>query len=419
MKKAFATLSLILCLTASAWSGQTTIRVLMGNAPWTDAAETLIPQFEKETGIKVDYEKYGEDQLSQKIAVEFASGGGDVDVVNFRMMREGKMMARNGWVADLIPYVKDDKEYDIGDYSPAAIEACMVGDILTAIPTVSETLVVYYRKDIFAKHGLNPPATFAELEEVAKKLTDRKNEFYGFISRGQRSPLITQLAGYVYGFGSDWYDRATNKSLVNTPEFLEAVDFYGRMLRNYGPEGVLNMSWPQAIAVFAQGKGAIYSDFSSQYRQLLDPRSSTVADVTGIAMFPAGPRAHKFPFTTGWGIGIGGKSTKKDAAWAFIRWMTDKQRTMHLQGELAVPCSRGSVYNDPEGVKNFPEDWAKTIRDSMAHGVFYDRPTVTAVGEARDIIGEVAVTSIMGGDYARSAREADAKFQAILDRENK
>jgi len=50
------------------------------------------------------------------------------------------------------------------------------------------------------------------------------------------------------------------------------------------------MSWPQAVAVFAQGKAALYTDADSISENVLNPTKSTVADKTGVAPFPAGPR---------------------------------------------------------------------------------------------------------------------------------
>ena len=400
----------------TALSGET-IRVLMGNNNWTDAAKEHIPAFEKETGIKVQLETYGNEQLSQKTAVEMTAGGGDIDVINLRMMEESRMYVLNDWVEDLNKYVKDDAEYDIGDYSDSALAACTVDGVLTVIPTISESAMIFYRKDVFAKHGVQPPKTFDELEQVAAKVTDRENEFYGFVSRGQKSPMVTQLSSYVYGYGGDFFDKESGKALLDTPEFLGAVEYYGRMLRNYGPDGVLNMSWPQGVAIFQQGKGAMYVDCSSQYNMLMDPTKSTVAEHTGVAMFPAGPKRHRFFYVNAWGLGISSKSAKKDAAWKFIRYLTDKERTTYMQGTQMVQCSRISPYNNPEGMKNFPADWSQVARDSIPFGVGHDRPEVIAVGEARDLIGDIGVAAILNADYKKVARESNAKFQKLLDRE--
>jgi multiple sugar transport system substrate-binding protein len=394
-----------------------TIRVMLGQMPWSDPVIPLIPQFEKETGVTVHLEVYGEDQLSQKFTVEFAAGGSDLDVLSFRNQQEGRLMEKNNWLADLTPFVKDDAEYDINDYFPSAIDACTFNGKLLAIPNTSETPVLYYRKDIFEKNGITPPKTLAELEEIAKKLTDKATDFAGIILRGQRSPLVTQLSSYVYSYGGDFFDRSTGKATLDTPEFLGAVDYYGRLGRNYAPPGILNMNWPQGVAIYTQGKGAIYLDCSSQYNQILNPKNSQLAHLTGVSMFPAGPARHSFFFVTSWGIGIANSSSHKEAAWKFVRWFTDRERTLYLQGEKSVQCCRTSIYNHPEGMKNFPKDWSDAVSESITYGVPFDRPQVIAVGEARDIIGEVAVTAILGQDYKAAAKIAQERLQALLDRE--
>src|SRR4051812_48280310 len=42
----------------------TTIRVMLSNHPWADAIKPLLPQFQQQTGIKVNVESYGETQLA-------------------------------------------------------------------------------------------------------------------------------------------------------------------------------------------------------------------------------------------------------------------------------------------------------------------------------------------------------------------
>ena len=43
-------------------------------------------------------------------------------------------------------------------------------------------------------------------------------------------------------------------------------------------------------------------------------------------------------------------------------------------------------------------------------------PRVIAVGESRDIVGEVVVTAIEGGDVEATASRVSLKFQELLDR---
>ena len=417
MKRVLAVL-LAVSVTASFACAGETLKVLLGQHSWTDAVKTLIPEFEKETGIKIDLEVYGDQQLSQKLTVMFASGSSDVDVFLMRPLQEARLMKKNGWCEDLTPYFKDDAEYDFADYTPGSVQATSVDGMQTSIPVMNESQLIYYRADVFKEKGVEPPKTFEELETVCEKLTDKTNDFYAFVSRGARSPLVTQFSSYLYGFGGDFFDAKAMKALIDTPEFIAAAEYYGRLLKNYGPPGALNMGWTQAIAVFQQGKGAMYIDASSQYPNLLDPAKSMVADKTGIAAFPAGPKGRKVYDITAWGISMSSRSQKKDAAWKFIRYMTDKERTTVIQGNFANQCARKSAYASEEGTKSFPADWVKVILDSAPYGVGHDRPLVTQVELARDIVGGAVTAGIEGKDVKAAAVQAQKMFQELLDKED-
>ncbi|MFA5028167.1 MAG: extracellular solute-binding protein, partial [Candidatus Methylomirabilota bacterium] len=57
----------------------TTIRVIQNKGTSGMAVEALIPEFEKLTGIKVQYETYPEDQFRQKVLLELGAGSGGLD----------------------------------------------------------------------------------------------------------------------------------------------------------------------------------------------------------------------------------------------------------------------------------------------------------------------------------------------------
>lgn len=400
----------------------TQLRFVGANHPWTEAIKPLLPDFEAKTGIKVNLEAYGEDQLTQKLTTEFTAGGSDIDVFMQRPLQEARQYTQNGWYADLNTFIKDANktgaDYAFDDFMPAAVGTTTVKNMLTSIPIVTESEVLYYRKDLLEKAGLQPPKTLDELKNVVAKLTNKANNQYGFVARGQRSPAVTQFSSFLYSFGGDWFDAKTNKATLDTPEAIAAFKFYGDLLREYGPPGTLNMSWPQAVAVFGQGTAGAYTDANSIFANLLDPAKSQVADKTGVVVFPAGPKGQNMYSVTSWGLSMPSSAKNKDAAWEFIKWATSKDTTLKTQSQGAVPGARKSVWDTPEGKAKFPADWVAATQAS-SNGRPYDRPLVTQVGKARDIIGSVIVTSIEGGDVAAAAKQANAEFQALLDAEPK
>ncbi len=400
----------------------TTLRVVLANHPWTDAIKPLISQFQQETGIQVKIEAYGEVQLAQKLTVEFASGSSNIDVFMQRPLQDARLYVKNGWYNDLNSFVKDTGKtpasWDFKDFTPSAVATETVNGTLTGIPIVVEHEVLYYRKDLLQQAGIAVPTTLDELRSAAEKLTVASKQQYGFVARGQQAQAVTQFSSFLYNYGGDWLNQSSHKATLNTSQAIAAFKLYGDLLHNYGPPGVLNMSWPQAVAIFGQGKAAMYTDADSIYSNLLDPAKSQVADKTGVAPFPAGPNGSTPYSVCSWGLSIGANAPNKDAAWEFIKWATSKAITMKTQGNSAVPGARNSVYASQEGIAKFPKDWLAAARAATS-GRQYDRPLVVQVSQARDIIGTVIVTAIEGKDVNAAAQQANDQFQALLDKETK
>ncbi len=400
----------------------TTLRFLAANHPWTDAIKPLLPEFEQQTGIKVNMEAYGEDQLTQKLTTELTAGSSNVDVFMQRPLQEGRLFAQNKWYADLNTYVKDSgktpSDYDIKDFQSGAMDSETVNNVLTGVPIVVEQEVLYYRKDLLQQASLQVPKNFDELKSAAQKLTDKGKGQYGFVARGQRSPAVTQFSSFLYSFGGNWENEQTHQATLNTPEAIDAFKYYGGLLKDYGPPGTENMSWPQAVAIFAQGKVALYTDSNAIYQNILDPSKSQVADKTGVATFPAGPKSNTMYNVPSWGLSIYANAPHKDAAWAFIGWATDKATVGKTQGQGAVPGARNSVWQTNDGKAKFPAGFVDAVNASK-DGRGYDRPRVVDVGKARDIIGTVIDTGIEGGNVDSAAKAANDQFQQLLNAENK
>jgi multiple sugar transport system substrate-binding protein len=215
-----------------------TIRFVAANHNWTDVIKPMIPEFEKQTGIKVNMESYEEQQLTPKLTTEFTSNASTIDVFMTRPLQEGRLFSKNKWYENLSPYLADTKktpaEWDWKDFKKSAIDAVTLAGTVYAVPIVTEGEIVYYRKDLFEKAGLKPPTTLEELEEAAKKLHDPANGIAGIVVRGQRNPSVTQFSGFLFSYGADFLKNS--KCVLDTPEALKAFQYYGRILKNYGPD---------------------------------------------------------------------------------------------------------------------------------------------------------------------------------------
>lgn len=398
--------------------GSTTVKVTMANHVWTENVKKAIPDFEKASGLKIEITQLAEDQLSDQYNVKLNAGTSEIDVMMYRPLQEGRLFAQNKYFADLTSKAKGDATWNLADFQAAPIAATTYQGKVVGVPIITEREVLYYRKDLLSKAGLTVPTTLDELEAAAKAVKAANPDVAGFVARTSKSPAVTQFSSFLYSMGGDWVD-ASGKAAVNSDAAKKAYALYGRLIKNYGPANVsTDMSWPEAMAIFTQGKAAFYTEADSLYKNATDPAKSKVADTVGFAVFPAGPAGSKPYNIPSWALGINDASKNQTNAWKFIQWATSKEQTM-AQQKGGIPGARTSVWADPDGTSSYPKDLAQAIAASTKGGVDHDRPIVAQVVKAREAVGQPIVDSIKGSDVTASVESAVKAFQTVLDSEKK
>jgi multiple sugar transport system substrate-binding protein len=393
----------------------TDLTLIAANSPWTEGLKTLATEYEAETDIKVNLEFYGNEQLNDTLKVKLNAQSKDFDIYGYQVQDVMREFSRNGWLADMTEYVESDADWNWEDFQESSRDAVTLDDVVYGVPVMTERHVMYYRADLLEAAGIAVPTTLDELDAAAAALNDPDNGFYGIAMRGSKVPLVTQFSSFLYSYGGDFQDEDGNAT-VDTPEAKEAYATYGNLLKNYGPPGATNMGWPEASAIFAQGNAAFYLDADSQAYTFLDPASSAVVDTVAYGAFPAGP-AGSHPYSiVPQTVGINEYSTKKDAAWDFIKWVTSEENSKVLLSEDTVPSARDSAWADDAATAGFPAGLVDIVRNSEGT-VGHDRPQLEKVALAREIVGGPAITAIEGGDVDAVADKANADFQELLDGE--
>jgi len=395
-----------------------TLRVTLVNHVWTDIIKDKIPEFEKETGITIELAQFGEDQLSDQYNVKLNAGSDEIDVMMYRPLQEGKLFAKNGYLADLSDRVTENGDWDWSDYQEGPVDSTSYDGQVVGVPIITEQEVLYYRKDLLKAAGLEVPTTMDELLAAAEQLKNDNPGVAGFVARTAKSAAVTQFSSFLYSYGGDFIDEDGNAS-IDTPEAKAAFATYGKLINEFGPENVsTDMSWPEAMAIFTQGNAAFYTEADSLYKNATDPANSKVSETVGFAPIPAGPDGSRAYNVPSWALGVNEASSQQDNAWKFIEWATSQEMTLEIQ-QAGVPGARASVWEDPAGISTYPADLAETIAIATKNGVGHDRPLVIRVPEAREIVGDPIVVAITGGDSDAAADAANIAFQELLDDENK
>jgi multiple sugar transport system substrate-binding protein/sorbitol/mannitol transport system substrate-binding protein len=339
--------------TKAQFNGQT-ITVAMASHPSTDAFRTLEREFTNLTGIKVVWDVVEETNLKNKQLLDVQSAGSyDVMMVDAFWMSE--YASKN--VLDPIQAYTDDPSktppwFDYNDIMPAYRNGIAgANGVNYGIPTAGETRFIAYRTDLFQKYNKTPPKTMAEYLELARFFNGREPGLYGVSMRAQRGiHFASGWMSLMYNFGGGFMDQAALARgqeiiTVTTPETIASLQFYVDLLKNAPPD-VGTYTHEEALGAYLSGKAAMWLDATALANQITNPATSTVADKTAFVPTPTGPGGDGAALA-GWNLCISRKSSRKDAAWAFISFMASREKSADYVKAGGV-ATRDSVFQNAE-----------------------------------------------------------------------
>jgi multiple sugar transport system substrate-binding protein len=395
----------------------TQIRLLANAHPWTDTIKPQLGDFEAQTGIHVVEEDLPETQFRQKLTTELSQATGSVDVMMSAPNQEGLKYSRAGWYEPLSAFINNPSltspEYAFSDFAPATINIETVEGKLIGIPIQLESEILFYRSDLFQQHNLTPPTSFDDLVAVAKALHNPDAGVYAIGLRGNGAAATSQFSTFLYGYGGDWTDQSGAPTLDNQPA-IDAFTYYGNLARLYGPPNSVQNSWPENVALFQQGKLAMFADASVFKVNVEDTTKSQVVGKIGYALMPKGPVTQD-PASYVWGLSIPASSQHKEAAWYLIQWATSRAVNLQLL-QKGVPVARQAPWTDPAYTSTSNKEFDATQQQSVALSKHSYNPNVVPVQEFRDAVGPVIVTAIQGGDVRSAAETAQAAAKDVLAR---
>lgn len=124
-----------------------------------------------------------------------------------------------------------------------------------AVPGSAWHQLVYYRKDLFAKAGLNPPRTYADIAAAARKLDSPA--LAGIVAANKAGQAFTQQSfeHIAQGNGCEMVDARGGIITFDSPQCVAALGFYRDLLRDYSVPGIQDIDTVRS-AYFA-GKAAM------------------------------------------------------------------------------------------------------------------------------------------------------------------
>ena len=317
-------------------------------------------EFEKLTGAKIIVNEVPYAEIFPKVQQDWSTGTNSIDVAVFAA-GWGVELAAAGLLENLDPYIAKDNKIDLQDIAPYFREfAQKIGGHTMVIQVDGDFQMVYYRKDVLEKAGLQPPKTWEDYLDVASKIHGQDmngdgQPDYGsciFKKRNAQSYFaiqtiaapIVQTMGTAQGFH---FDAATMKPVINNEGWKKAFELY-KETGKYGPPEELNMDIGDTRGLFKAGrcglliewgdpgplqldpdaakiKGLLYAVGAIDSKEVLDRATGKLVPVTKENSPYSVDGINYAPFAAfgGWAGAINAKADqkKKDAAYAFLSYM--------------------------------------------------------------------------------------------------
>ena len=270
---------------------------------------------------------------------------------------------------DSMCVTEEDKEWLNGFYDGFMMNS-RDGETTYGIPWQRSTIILYYNKEAFAAAGLDPekaPSTWDELKEYAKKLTIKDGNTttqYGIEipSDGYAYWMLQTFCTQQNGFnlmnetGTEVYynDERTAKGL----SFWKSLAEDGSM-----PEGIV--AWATTPSDFIEGKTAMMYHTTGN---LTNVKNNAQFEF-GVAMLPADETPGS---PTGGGnfyIFKGISEERQQAAFKFIKWMTDDERVAQWSIDTGYVATRPTAY-ETERMKAYAAEFPYCLvaRDQLEYG---------------------------------------------------
>ncbi len=276
----------------------------------------------------------------------------------------------------------DDKAW-LASFYKGFMANSQIGGKTWGVPFQRSTIVQYYNKDLFKAAGLDPnkpPSTWAELADMAKKLTVK-----------DASGKVTQYGVQIPSSGFPYWlfqalaienDVVMANDLGNAvkfddPKVIEALQYWIDLTKQGShPAGIVE--WGTTPKDFFERKVAMMWTTTGN---LTNVRANAKFDF-GVAMLPAGKR--KGSPTGGGNFYIFKKASpaQQEAAFKFIKWITQPERAAKWSMETGYVGVSEAAYNT-DTLRKYGRDFppALVARDqlpfAMAEFSTHDNQRVT------------------------------------------
>jgi multiple sugar transport system substrate-binding protein len=222
------------------------------------AQERLLARFTKATGIETKLVAVAEGQLATVLS-SAASADELPDVIGALSLPLVNQLRTDDLLdTDAAAAVVD--ELGAGTFAERALTLTRDGDTQLAVPSDGWAQLLYYRKDLFDKAGLEPPTSYAAIQTAAERLD--QGPMAGIAASTTPADAFTHqtFEHLALANGCQLVD-GDGKPALNSDKCVEAFRFYGDLIRDHSVAGNQDVDTTRATYFSGQAAMVIWSSF--------------------------------------------------------------------------------------------------------------------------------------------------------------
>lgn len=244
------------------------------------------------------------------------------------------------------------------------------------VPNQVAPMLFGYNKALFEEAGIKePPKTWDEAVEVAKKINDPDNQVAGYATlAAEWTEWFFQY--YVWQAGGDLTkenEDGTAELTFTDPAVIKAAEYYQKLKSEGVLQSDLTLKFSDLVTNFGLGKIGMMpfaGDWVSEaITKEIDP------DDIGLCLPPAGPSGKQTTAIGGdcWVINAKADQAKKDAAWEYIKYYTGKDYRASYYENLATKGAPNPVIIPRDDMSitdfyEFPEEYKEVLESAKSVG---------------------------------------------------
>jgi ABC-type glycerol-3-phosphate transport system substrate-binding protein len=290
-------------------------------------------------GVEVNTQLMPFDKALELATIAFSSKATTPDIV-YANDSTFLTFAKNGWIRPLDDlWAKYKQEFELDDFTKTVIEERSYQGHIWSVPSTSNTLLFFYRKDLFDKAGKQPPQTFVEYRDLAKSFNSPMRA--GTISCLRPvDAALNESSWYINALGDGWFDPKF-RPIFNDAKGVAAIEMLVEITRS-AQQGFINAANDECSIAMQQDTAAMGVQWATRALSMDDPNKSRVVGKVDWAVPPQG---HQTIGGDGYCLSAFSKQDP-DLLFRILATATSKQNLRGAAG-MMVP-TRTSLLEDAE-----------------------------------------------------------------------